>query len=80
MLPAVPQPEGEEVCFAKARLLRDYKMAVADYNRAVQVLSLRLGVLTKKEYNEIRHFSESARVKSKNARLALECHEREHGC
>jgi hypothetical protein len=80
MWPSVPQPEGETLCFDKARLLRDYKIAVADYNRAVQLLSLRSGVMTKQEYTEIRQFSESARVKSKNARLAMERHEREHGC
>ena len=80
MLPGVPQPEQEEVCFDKARLLRGYKMAVADYNRTVQVLSLRIGVLTKAEYREIRDFSESARVKAKKAFLAMERHEREHGC
>lgn len=80
MLCECPQPDRDDVCFNKARLLRDYKIAVADYNRAVQLLSLRSGVMTKAEYTDILAFSEQARIKATTACIAMERHAAEHGC
>jgi hypothetical protein len=70
----------EELCEEKCRLLREYDSATADFSRAVQVLHSRLGVLSREEYAKLKHFSEHSRLRSEQARLALERHVSEHKC
>jgi len=62
------------------RLLRVYQITLADYSRAVQVLSARLGVMSKDQYTAIREYSEKARSLSEAARAAMYAHVAEHGC
>ena len=74
------QRAREEGCEEKDRLLREYTTATADYSRAVQVLQRRLGVLSKSEYERLREFSETARIRSESARQLLDRHVTQHGC
>jgi hypothetical protein len=67
-------------CEEKARLVRLYAFATSDYQRAVLVLHERLGVMSKKEYQEIRAFAEKTRELADQARAALDQHTNEHGC
>jgi hypothetical protein len=68
------------VCEEKARLLRLYSFATADYSRAVLVLHERSGVMSKYEYQEIRDFAEKTRELAEQARSALDRHAAKHGC
>src|SRR5687768_13717707 len=45
-------------CAEKIRLIRHYRVATADYNRAVQVLSKRSGTMRKAQYVKIREYVE----------------------
>ena len=71
---------GLAICAEKERLHRDYSVAVSDYQRAFAVMSERVGMLKKGEYENIRSYIEKAREKSEDARLALDRHIAEHGC
>ena len=76
---ASTEPETSE-CAEKARLLREYQIAVADFSRAVQLLLERSGVMRKTEYLQIRDYSEKARLLSETARRELDLHTADHGC
>ena len=67
-------------CSEKERLVDAYGTAVNEYGRTVNMLKHRLGVLPKAPYDEIRAFSEEARVRCEAAHGALERHVAEHGC
>jgi len=67
-------------CGDKEHLHNLYEMTVADYNRAFAFLRSDLGTLRKADYVKIREYIEVARLKSEDARLALEKHIAEHGC
>ena len=76
---AEPQQE-RAACAEKANLLNEYDTAAAEFSRTVTVLNRRMGVMTHDEYIRILQFSEQARIRSEQARLALERHVSEHGC
>jgi uncharacterized damage-inducible protein DinB len=50
-----PAPSTE--CEEKEHLLRAYSFAASDYSRAVEVLHLRLGVMSKQEYDKVRKYA-----------------------
>jgi hypothetical protein len=68
------------LCADKERLQNAYAAAAIDYSRAVQVLERYVGTLAKKEYNELRSYSEKMRQVSEAARRQLEQHLAEHDC
>lgn len=75
------EPQAERTaCLEKANLLNDYDTAAAEFSRTVRVLNQKMGVMSKEEYVRILRFSEQARIRSEQARLALERHVAEHGC
>ena len=67
-------------CAEKIRLIRHYRVATADYNRAVQVLSKRSGTMRKAQYVKIREYVETARLRSEAVRAEMDQHVAEHGC
>ena len=69
-----------EACSEKERLVDAYGAAVNEYGRTVNMLKHKLGVLPKAEYEQIRAFSEEARIGCEAAHSALERHVAEHGC
>ena len=77
---AEPLLARQEDCSEKSHFLRDYQIALADYSRAVQVLSVRSGVMSKDQYSAIRDFAEKARARSEAVRSGLYRHLQLHGC
>ena len=68
------------MCDEKARLAKDYNGATARFAQAVAELQSAIGTSTKVEYERLQRASDEARVKSEQARLALEQHLAAHGC
>lgn len=68
------------VCTEKEQLLRAYGFASGDYHRAIMVLTQRVGLMSKKDYDEIREFITVARSDLERAREALDRHTSDHGC
>jgi hypothetical protein len=77
-----PQPSESErsTCAEKNRLLYKYDAVLAEYSRTVSFLYKRVGVLRKDAYKEISDFTDHARLRCEDARVALETHILEHGC
>jgi hypothetical protein len=71
---------AQPACEEKTLLSRVYSFAASDYGRAVMVLHERVGKLTKRDYEDIRSFSDKARETAEQARAALDKHTAEHGC
>ena len=69
-----------ESCAQKARLQRACSFAIADLNRAVQVLDHYVGRMQREEYERLRTFANRTRLKSEWTRRDLERHMAEHGC
>jgi hypothetical protein len=67
-------------CEEKTRLLKQYDDATLAFSNAVQELRRRIGTSPKDEYERLERVSSEARVKSEQARLALEQHVATHGC
>lgn len=67
-------------CESKIRLISDYEAATALFSEAVTELRQRMGTSTKEEYDQLAWAANDARVKSEQARLALEKHVAEHRC
>ena len=67
-------------CEVKVRLASEYEAATAAFSRAVAELHRNIGTSTKEEYESLCRLSNDARVKSEQARLALEQHTAEHRC
>jgi hypothetical protein len=55
-------------------------MAIGEYHHAYEVLSTRLGVMSKKEYEELKTIAERYREIAEKARDALNGHTTTHGC
>ena len=70
----------EPFCGEKEILLRAFTASNSDYQRAVMILTQRRGVLSKKEYDEIRKFIDKTRVEMDRALKALDRHISKHGC
>jgi hypothetical protein len=68
------------LCNEKEHLLRAYEFASGDYHRAILVLTQRVGVLKKKEYEQIREFIKVSKSCLEKAREALDLHIADHGC
>jgi len=75
---APTQSQSPITCDEKDRLRRAQACASADFSRAVQVLEGCM--MDRSEYDHLLKFSEEARLRSDQARLALERHVAEHGC
>jgi hypothetical protein len=69
-----------EVCDEEIGLVAKYDAATHAYRIAVEALHSRLGVVPKQTYESMRCEAEAARVRSEEARLAVERHVAQHGC
>jgi hypothetical protein len=67
-------------CEEKARLAQDYDAATSKFSAAVGYLQRNIGTCTRTEYERLQRISDEARVKSEQARLALEQHLAAHKC
>ena len=69
-----------KTCEEKASLASDYEAATARFSTAVRELNQKIGVSPKEEYERLDRAANEARVKSEQARLALEQHIAVHRC
>lgn len=67
-------------CKTKARLTMEYEAATTKFSQAVTELRHKIGTISKEEYERLSRDSNDERLKSKQARLALEQHTAEHRC
>ena len=71
---------GPMSCEEKTRLGIEYEAATSKFSDAVKELRRRMGTSPKDEYDRLERASNEARVRSEQARLALEQHVAAHGC
>ena len=67
-------------CEEKAQLAKEYDAATTRFAEAVGLYHRKIGTSTQSEYERLKRASDEARVKSEQARLALEQHLAAHGC
>jgi hypothetical protein len=67
-------------CTHKEQLAQAYKATTARFAEAVAQLQRQIGTSSRSEYERLQRASDEARVKSEQARLALEQHVITHGC
>jgi hypothetical protein len=67
-------------CEEKAQLATEYDEATSAFSEAVKELHRNIGTSPKEEYKRLERVSTEARVKSEQARLALEQHISTHRC
>jgi hypothetical protein len=67
-------------CDEKARLAQDFEAATRKFAEDVRQLQQNIGTLTREEYERLQRISDEARMKSEQARLALEHHVAAHDC
>ncbi len=67
-------------CEEKTRLAMEYEAATSAFSEAVKELHRKIGTSPKEEYRRLERISTEARVKSEQARLALEHHISTHRC
>jgi hypothetical protein len=67
-------------CEEKNRLATEYDTATSKFSEAVSELHRRMGTSPKDEYDRLERASNEARVRSEQARLALEQHVAAHCC
>jgi hypothetical protein len=67
-------------CEEKTRLATEYEAATSAFSQAVKQLHRKIGTSPKEEYQRLERISSEARVKSEQARLALEQHITTHRC
>jgi ATP-dependent helicase YprA (DUF1998 family) len=67
-------------CEEKRRLATEYEAATAKFSEAVTELRKKMGTSAKEEYQRLDRAANEARVKSEQARLALEQHVSAHRC
>ena len=67
-------------CEEKARLAKEYEAATSKFSEEVRELQRRIGTSPKEEYDRLERASNEARVRSEQARLALEQHIAAHRC
>ena len=63
-------------CVEKTRLAAEYEVATGKFAAAVTELRRRIGISPEEEYRRLDRAANEARVKSEQARLALELHMR----
>ncbi len=77
----LPDFSGEKVtCEEKTRLLMEYQAATSAFSEAVKELRRKIRTSPKEDYKRLERISNEARVKSEQARLALEQHIAAHRC
>jgi hypothetical protein len=67
-------------CEEKARLAAEYQGATESFSKSVTELRQKTGTSSAEEYNRLQRASEEWRIRSEQARLALEQHIAAHGC
>ena len=67
-------------CEEKSRLAAEYENSTAKFSEAVTELRKKMGTSAKEEYQRLDRAANEARVKSEQARLALEQHIAAHRC
>jgi ATP-dependent helicase YprA (DUF1998 family) len=67
-------------CEEKTRLAAQYDAATTKFSEAVTELRQKMGTLLKEDYQRLDRAANEARVKSEQARLALEQHIAAHNC
>jgi hypothetical protein len=67
-------------CEVKIRLTFEYETATTLFSEAVTELRRKIGISTRENYEQLGRRANEARVKSEQARLALEQHIAEHRC
>jgi hypothetical protein len=67
-------------CKVKIRLISQYEEATTLFSEAVTELRRKIGISTRENYEQLGRRANDARVKSEQARLALEQHIAEHRC
>lgn len=67
-------------CEEKVRLAMEYETATSRFSEAVRELRIKMGTSPKDEYDRLERASNEARVRSEQARLALEQHTAAHRC
>ena len=68
------------LCEEKGRLALEYQEATEKFCQAVTELQEKLGKSSQEEYQRLKRVSEEWRVRSEQARLALEQHVAAHRC
>lgn len=68
------------MCQEKKRLAAEFEATTARFAESVRDLNRKMGTSPKSEYDRLERASDEARVKSEQARLALEQHVADHGC
>jgi hypothetical protein len=63
-LSEVPTDSG---CEEKARLVKEYNVATAEFSQAVKQLQRKIGTSPKEEYTRLTQIANEARVKSEQA-------------
>ena len=71
---------SSSVCAEKQRLVAAYDAATNAFAAAVTSLHERMGTSSKSDYTRLRQTVDEARLKSEQARLALEGHIETHQC
>jgi hypothetical protein len=72
--------QGVSECAEKGRLIEIYETATRELSRTLTLLTRRMGVLLREEYEEIQSASERARFRSEEARIELDKHVAKHNC
>jgi len=67
-------------CEEKGRLAFEYETSTTKFSEAVTELRKKMGISEKEEYERLDRAANEARVKSEQARLALEQHIAAHRC
>lgn len=67
-------------CEEKNRLATEYEVSTTKFSEAVSELRKKMGTSAKEEYQRLDRAANQARVKSEQARLALEGHIAAHRC
>lgn len=67
-------------CEEKNRLATEYEVSTTKFSEAVSELREKMGKSAKEEYQRLDRAANQARVKSEQARLALEGHIAAHRC
>ena len=67
-------------CEEKQRLGSEYEIATKNFSQAVSELQEQMGISSRAEYDRLARAADEARVKSEQARLALEQHIGAHRC
>jgi hypothetical protein len=67
-------------CLDKERIVSEYEIATARFADAVHELKQNIGTSERSEYDRLLREANEHRIKSEEARLALERHLTQHGC